>query len=1363
MKRILITTTLAAALAAPALALHDYSLEQRNQLLPRDHYVDLVSPEKVNTRHVVLKFSEETRVRLRDGRLVSLEGHSMAPFEAFLKKYPMAKLRRTIYGLSEQEVDAWVDRGERLSGIDLADMNNYYTLELSEDIAQPKQLLLDLLDVDLIQTCHFSPLAEEAVCNSDVAPTTGDYEAQQEYMDPAPEGVGMQYAWDFSTYGDGTSGYWIQDIEQSWCPDHEDMDTNFTIYNDNGGIGDHGIAVVGVMHACDNGFGVTGMVHDTRATARDWANTSGVSYPDISNAIAETGNSLILGETYLIEVHAPGPTQGTTCTCNCGQFEYIAMEYWTDNFDAISVNSANGIFCAQAAGNGSMDLDSGVYGNAFQRWFRDSDAVVIGAGSQGNSHDPMCWTSHGSRVDVYGWGEGVETLGYGNRFDGDPGDCSQEYTFSFSGTSSATPIVASTMASLALIHRYESGAGAYPSAATLRSRLQKNGTPQNSDFTREISVLPNMMGILAPDLEPYVSGWDADIVPKITTAAPDGEIPATALAPAPATTYIDWKWINSSFYSAANPARSGYYRDDALITWATYSGDLNPNTFTFVREWGHQVRGGRHMVSQRCDDLTALEEGSETNNDSYHEYVWEGTTFTPDSPVVYSRGPKRAPANYFWYSCDGFYNGGDLPGFWEVYAAASTDGSTNYDIRGHAEGVTATTGFGANVASSSYGTLVDFVGTNANGGSDMDRVGVLNPNDSNSNYVFEGDGSSYLSTPTSAPILEVSGSLDANELVDAFELNLTDGEQIQILLEVCSGSADLAVFIYGPSQEYFTRSLAQGTFNSGGPGDSEEILFTPTETGFHCVVIAKDALSDVPLSASYNFIWGLPTMGDLTHGIYGGADNPFTLRNDSDPIGITDPLIEEGVLDVDAGYTNIGFATFQSGSNTRFSLNGPERLLTGDFSAFGAGVTLHTNNRTIGMVLGGRHELGVHIDVNEEIVEPHDLAGSCSPFNNSAWERYVVEPYAIGSQSPMVRSAAPNYRDTGAPTTPGGNFMQHGYSCLPVSWSFMAAVPVDASSGLNIHAYDYHATDNTALLDPEANTIGADGETVLVGINDYVTNGVKDVGINHHSTYPADPSTSDYVVEFSTRQANLSTSGPNGPFAMNGNNIVDAFAVYLTAGSSYDLTLGIDSGNADLGIAVYAAGLDYVQMYTNVVHLNSNGGGQDETGSFSATVTGWHGVAVYKTGSVDLGQDATYRIRFNAPGEPAQITDLTMTPVDFSAGLAIVNAQWTPVTEDVNGDPLEIDHYVLEYADNMYFVGFGVAQTDLTNLNLNYHAVGMLDMGFLRVYGVDTDGWVVSASVGADVPANTKIGDLFQDLPAFDAKTKHPILRTDLK
>ena len=40
------------------------------------------------------------------------------------------------------------------------------------------------------------------------------------------------------------------------------------------------------------------------------------------------------------------------------------------------------------------------------------------------------------------------------------------------------------------------------------------------------------------------------------------------------------------------------------------------------------------MVGLVCDPQEACEEALETNNTSYHDYVWEGTSFTEDTPLA---------------------------------------------------------------------------------------------------------------------------------------------------------------------------------------------------------------------------------------------------------------------------------------------------------------------------------------------------------------------------------------------------------------------------------------------------------------------------------------------------------------------------------------------------------------------------------------------------------------------------------------------------------------------------------------------------------------------------------------------------------
>jgi len=665
------------------------------------------------------------------------------------------------------------------------------------DNPAPRKLLEELLKSELVQTCFYHPIPEPASCNPDPAPTTGYWEANQGYRNAAPQGVDIQYAWDYSTFGDGISSYYVQDIEYNWCINHEDMNDNMYIahYDATESNFGHGAAVLSIMGACDNDFGVTGLVPDCRMTGRNWDYTNGYTYPDVSDAIIETGNYLFAGETYLIEIHAQGPAQsGYTCPCNCGQFRYIAMEYWDDNYDAILTNSANGRICVEAAGNGSMDLDWAIYGSKFDRGFRDSRAVIVGAGSSSTPHEPMCWTNHGSRIDVYGWGENVYAHGYGNLFSG-AADCSQDYTYSFSGTSSATPICAGSAASLQLTHYQQFGS--YLTPWELRDRLQINGTPQGpGEPTHEIGVMPNLKGILAPDLAPFKpDDWDAEIVPVNNYGDPR-TIP-DFLYPTPDTTFIYYAWWNVSYYGTASLSQNFLYLDDVYSAGYQTSNHL-PGTYAQVMDLGRRIRGGRHYLKTVCDPNGLVDESLEDNQTYIQDYTWNGITIAADTPESFTHGPQKDPEGYSWFACDGFYNGGNFDGFWDVFAVMP-EANGDYDARIYNMQPSATSGYTGYAAASSYGLHTDFVGCNNNLVYDGDWFSVINYDDTDEDYTVEGDGSFYLGfVPTTGQTQATSGGLDPGEILDVYEFHATTGDQVWLNFQVTSGDADLAVMIFAP-------------------------------------------------------------------------------------------------------------------------------------------------------------------------------------------------------------------------------------------------------------------------------------------------------------------------------------------------------------------------------------------------------------------------------------------------------------------------------------------------------------------------------------------------------------------------------------
>jgi hypothetical protein len=122
------------------------------------------------------------------------------------------------------------------------------------------------------------------------------------------------------------------------------------------------------------------------------------------------------------------------------------MEYFPDCFDAFEAITRAGVIVVEAGGNGQMNLDSAVYGSRFNRGWRDSGAIIVGA-SLSTARSPNTTTNSGSRIDVHAWGQNVVTTGYGDVRVFGP-DTNQFYTTTFAGTSSASPIVAGAVLSI---------------------------------------------------------------------------------------------------------------------------------------------------------------------------------------------------------------------------------------------------------------------------------------------------------------------------------------------------------------------------------------------------------------------------------------------------------------------------------------------------------------------------------------------------------------------------------------------------------------------------------------------------------------------------------------------------------------------------------------------------------------------------------------------------------------------------------------------------------------------------------------------------------------------------------------------------
>ncbi len=439
--------------------------------------------------HVVVKFKGEAEIRYRNSSFFSRSGLSVKDAESVLKPYLNTRIRRLFQSISEDRLDHDRQAFQMRAKQELADLNSYYRIQIA-DPAEAERIVSALNRLDVVEIAYIEPMPEPA---GDIDPPTPDYQSFQDYREAAPDGIDADYA-NTLPGGDGT-GVKIIDIEGNWQTTHEDLDKAL------GGIiagepintsswRNHGTAVIGELIAGHNDYGVAGICPGAdigMISIGGWTT---------AEALYAAIDTLEQGDIILIELHAPGPHYDFQSRPD--QLGYVCMEYWQANYDAIQYAWAKGIIVVEAAGNGAENFDDTIiYGPLFDTTYRNSHAIIVGAGYPPTSSDNLkrqSFSNYGARVNLQGYGSGVYTTGYGGLFDGG-GDENQYYTATFGGTSSASPIV--TGAASCLQGYYEATYGTTLTSDNIRDVLVASGTPQQGDTSLHIGPRPDLEAAIA--------------------------------------------------------------------------------------------------------------------------------------------------------------------------------------------------------------------------------------------------------------------------------------------------------------------------------------------------------------------------------------------------------------------------------------------------------------------------------------------------------------------------------------------------------------------------------------------------------------------------------------------------------------------------------------------------------------------------------------------------------------------------------------------------------------------------------------------------------------------------------------------------
>jgi hypothetical protein len=425
---------------------------------------------------LIVKFQDTLRVRCSGQGLISQTGGDLSEVAAISWRHNATF--SPLINLPQHTLDLLERRAADISGVaqpDLAGM-----MVVHAPAAQLPQVADELNTLSASEFVYFQELTPPPPCE-DIPPTTPQYYALQTYHAPDP-GLNMTAAW--ATGSARGAGIKVGDCEYGYVATHEDlcdivMEPGQTIHPDvvQYGWDEHGTAVFGEMIGLDNAYGCTGLAPEAEGYFfTEWSVEEGERRVTcIANAIA----TMDPGDIVVLEMQTTGPGGGY------GPAE-LDPAVWT----LVKNASDTGVVVVAAAGNGDQNLDSPPYQEYRERG--DSGAIIVGAGSPDTNHDKLWFSTYGNRVNVQGWGWSVFTLGYGDYAE-HGGDKNQRYTDTFSGTSSATPFVASC--TLALQSLAEERLGQRLDPLELRDILVGTGIPQGSGG--HIGPFPDMLAAAA--------------------------------------------------------------------------------------------------------------------------------------------------------------------------------------------------------------------------------------------------------------------------------------------------------------------------------------------------------------------------------------------------------------------------------------------------------------------------------------------------------------------------------------------------------------------------------------------------------------------------------------------------------------------------------------------------------------------------------------------------------------------------------------------------------------------------------------------------------------------------------------------------
>lgn len=462
---------------------------------------------------VIVRFADDADLSIENGQLSSTNNRHADLLDAIrelgLQAHQLVDIDRTTMQRAQRRA---IREGNRL-----IDWTQVFALQA--DVDQANALMNLLPTHNAVLWAHPMPKLWTTNVGVSTAKNVSDLSLEQTYLLETNNGLNIQPAWDLGLTGNSQH---LIHYEHNWNYEHSDLNIDITTtplenpfqedFADSTDSIEHGTAMLGIMTAQHNSFGIKGITPNVKVhTAASGAFSASTGWPEWETMMEwiqefAAGND-IGGQTIVHGFQALGPQ--TLSMKESGEYDTITAcpgcipgEAYSAVFDGMQDMVNMGIVVITGSGNGAINLDDAINQVGIDLSTQDTGALIVGA-SNGPNLDKADFSNCGARVNVFAWGRDIVSTGYGNHPASVADDPNQWYVNNFGGTSSAMAMIAG-MAVLAQEYvdilyadQLEENEHAYLNSAQIRA-LFTHPDASTAPLTAEcnIGVQPDMGKVL---------------------------------------------------------------------------------------------------------------------------------------------------------------------------------------------------------------------------------------------------------------------------------------------------------------------------------------------------------------------------------------------------------------------------------------------------------------------------------------------------------------------------------------------------------------------------------------------------------------------------------------------------------------------------------------------------------------------------------------------------------------------------------------------------------------------------------------------------------------------------------------------------